>query len=159
MSRQPTRSRITARLRGFTLVELMVVLVIVGLMGVAVVLTAPGDANSLSREADTLAARLVRAQEEAILTTRVVQVVVDAHGYSFHRQSFGEWQPLDEGPFEPIAWAEGTTAMLDGKREQVSFRFEPTGGGREEQVRLTRNDQQLRVGVDAAGEVKVDAPR
>ena len=159
MSHRPTRLQRPAHLRGFTLVELMVVLVIVGLMGVAVVLTAPGDANTLSREADTLAARLVRAQEEAILTTRAVQVVVDARGYSFHRQSFGQWEALDEGPFEPVAWAEGTTAVLDGDREQVSFRFEPTGGGREEQVRLARNGQQLRIGVDAAGEVKVDASR
>src|SRR3546814_12322448 len=81
---------------GFTLVELMVVLVIVGLMGVAVVLTAPGDANTLAREADTLAARLLRAREEAILTTRPVQVVVDARGYSFERQSFGQWQRPEE---------------------------------------------------------------
>ena len=157
MSRQPTRLQRPARLRGFTLVELMVVLVIVGLMGVAVVLTAPGEGNTLSREADALAARLVRAQEEAILTTRAVQVVVDARGYSFQRQSFGQWQPLDEGPFEPVPWAEGTTAVLDGKREQVSFRFEPTGGGREEVVHLMRNDQRIRVVVDAAGEVEVDA--
>lgn len=159
MSRQPTRPRAPARLRGFTLVELMVVLVIVGLMGLAVVLTAPGDAGTLAREADTLAARLVRAQEEAILTTRAVQVVVDARGYAFARQGFGQWQPLDVGPFGPVAWAEGTAVVFDGDREQVSFRFEPTGGGRGEQVRLMRNDQQLRVSVDAAGEVKVDAPR
>lgn len=152
----PRRGRACA---GFTLVELMVVLVIVGLMGVAVVLTAPGDANTLSREADTLAARLLRAQEEAILTTRTVQVVVDAHGYSFERQSFGQWQPLQEGPFEPVAWAEGTTALLDGKREQVSFRFEPTGGSRETGVLLARHDRRLQVSVDAAGEVGVDAPR
>lgn len=137
----------------------MVVLVIVGLMGLAVVLTAPGDDGTLAREADTLAARLVRAQEEAILTTRAVQVVVDARGYAFARQGFGLWQPLDEGPFEPVEWAEGTAVVFDGNREQVSFRFEPTGGGRGEQVRLMRNDQQLQVSVDAAGEVKVDAPR
>src|SRR3546814_6836215 len=52
--------------RGFTLVELMVVLVIVGLMGAAVVLTAPDDSRTLVREADTFAARLVHAGEEAI---------------------------------------------------------------------------------------------
>lgn len=144
---------------GFTLVELMVVLVIVGLMGVAVLLTAPGDGETLVREADTLAARLVRAQEEAILTTRAVQVVVGAQGYEFARQSFGQWEPLDEGPFEPVAWTEGTTAVLEGDRKQVSFRFEPTGGGRLEHVVLARNDQRFRVSVDAAGEVEIDAPR
>ena len=144
---------------GFTLVELMVVLVIVGLMGMAVVLTAPGDRDTLARDADTLAARLVHAQEEAILTTRAVQVVVDADGYRFSRQSLGKWQPLDDGPFAPVAWAEGTTAMLAGERGQVSFRFDPTGGGRAERVRLARNGRQFEVAVDAAGEVRVDAPR
>src|SRR3546814_2976758 len=59
---------------------------------------------------------------------RVVQVTVDAHGYAFARQSFGQWQALDEGPFEPVAWTEGTTPMLDGRQLQASFRFEPTGG-------------------------------
>src|SRR3546814_10894834 len=80
--------------RGFTLVELMVVLVIVGLMGAAVVLTAPDDSRTLVREADTFAARPVHAGEEAILTARVVQVTVDAHGYAFARHSFGQWQEI-----------------------------------------------------------------
>src|SRR3546814_1140364 len=65
--------------RGFTLVELMVVLVIVGLMGAAVVLTAPDDSRTLVREADTFPARLVHAGEEAILTPRVVQVRSEEH--------------------------------------------------------------------------------
>src|SRR3546814_3990123 len=66
------------------------------LMGAAVVLTAPDDSRTLVREADTFAARLVHVGEEAILTVRVVQVMVDAHGYAFARQSFGQWQALDE---------------------------------------------------------------
>ncbi len=145
--------------RGFTLVELMVVLVIVGLMGAAVVLTAPDDSRTLVREADTFAARLMHASEEAILTARVVQVTVDAHGYAFARQSFGQWQALDEGPFEPVAWMEGTTPVLDGRQVQASFRFEPTGGSAQQRVRLARNGRQVEVAVDASGEVQVHAPR
>ena len=60
--------------------------------GAAVVLTAPDDSRTLVRETDTFAARLVHAGEEAILTARVVQVTVDAHGYAFAHQSFGQWQ-------------------------------------------------------------------
>lgn len=148
-----------AKAAGFTLVELMVVLVIVGLMGAAVVLTAPDDSRTLVREADTFAARLVHAGEEAILTARVVQVTVDAHGYAFARQSFGRWQALDEGPFEPVAWAEGTTPMLDGRQVQASFRFEPTGGSAEQRVLLARNGRQVEVAVGASGKVRVHVPR
>jgi general secretion pathway protein H len=147
-----------ARAAGFTLVELMVVLVILGLAGVAVVLTAPGEGRTLAREADALAARMVRAQEEAILTTRAVQVTVDAAGYAFARQDFGDWQPLDDGPFKPVAWRDGTSLAGDPEK-QVSFRFDPTGGTRGGEVRLHRDGQAVRVAVDASGEVVVDGLR
>src|SRR3546814_17933953 len=107
-------------------------------MGAAVVLTAPDDSRTLVREADTFAARLVHAGEEAILTARVVQVTVDAHGYAFARQSFGQWQALDEGPYEPVAWTEGTTPLLAGRTRQASFRFEPTGGSLQQRAPRAR---------------------
>lgn len=145
--------------RGFTLVELMVVLVIVGLMGVAVVLTAPDDGRTLAREADTLAARLVHASEEAILTMRTVQVTVDARGYAFAYRDMSQWRPLAQAPFEPVAWAEGTTAVLDDRRAQATFRFEPTGGSAVQEVLLVRAGRQVEVAMDAAGKVQVRARR
>lgn len=144
---------------GFTLVELMVVLVILGLAGVAVVLTAPGDQRRLAQDADTLAARLVRAQEEAILAARAVRVTVDADGYAFARQDFGAWQPLDDGPFAPVAWSDGTMLAGGDDGHQVSFHFDPVGSARTAQVRLQRDGQTLVVAVDEGGEVTVDAAR
>src|SRR5690606_7917852 len=128
--------------RGFTLVELMVVLVIVGLMGVAVVLTAPDDDQALVRDADTLAARLAHANEEAILTMRTVQVTVDSHGYAFAYQDMGQWRPLAR-PFESVSWSEGTSAVFDDRRTQATFRFEPTGGGPAQKMLLARNGRQV----------------
>lgn len=145
-----------AKAAGFTLVELMVVLVIVGLMGTVVVMTAPGS-DGLARDADTLAARLMHARDEAILGTRAVQVTVDATGYRFARQSFSQWQPLDDRPFQPVRWKEGIRPLLGQDRERVVFHFDPAGGSRATEAILSRDGRQLRVMVDVAGEVTVDA--
>ena len=141
---------------GFTLVELMVVLFIVGLMGAAVMLTAPGEVDVLTRDADTLATRLVQAQEEAILGTRAIQVVVDAAGHRVERQDFDRWEALDEAPFQAVAWTPGTAPAFDGAAERVTFRFDESGGARVAAVALQRDGQRTRVGVGDDARIHVE---
>ncbi|MCF7222619.1 GspH/FimT family pseudopilin [Marilutibacter chinensis] len=142
--------------RGFTLVELMVVLFILGIAGIAVVMTAPGE-DTLGREADRFAAGLVRAREEAILGTRAVEVTVTAQGYGFTRQHFGGWQPLREAPFRNRLWPGETRPVLPRGREQIGFRFDPTGAATAGSLVLSRGSDAIEIHVDAAGEVRTDA--
>ena len=144
------------RTSGFTLVELMVVLFIVGLMGAAVMLTAPGEGDVLARDADALATRLVRAQEEAILGTRAIQVVVDAAGHRVERQAFDRWEALDDAPFQAVAWTPGTAPAFDGAAERVTFRFDESGGARVAAVALQRDGQRTRVGVGDDARIHVE---
>ncbi|MGO4611150.1 Tfp pilus assembly protein FimT/FimU, partial [Variovorax sp. 2RAF20] len=51
---------------GFTLVELMIVLVIMGLLAGAVVRALPDGRPSLPQEAERVAAALLRARDEAV---------------------------------------------------------------------------------------------
>jgi general secretion pathway protein H len=133
----------------------MVVVVIVGLMASVAVMAAPGR-RTLAAEAEQFAARLTRAQEEAVLTNRPVGVEVTARGYAFMTRAGPRWTALDDGPFEARAWSAGVAAAVGGgERGLVSF--DATGIAEPLTVTLTREAQRMRVSVDAAGNVRVDA--
>lgn len=143
---------------GFTLVELMVTLVIMGLIAGAVALTVPDGRPRLSDEADRFAARLTRAREEAVMTNRNIDVAVTARGYSFRTLSRGAWTTLDAPPLADAAWPEGVTARLEAADGRESIRFGNDGAAGAARVVLSLEDRQIPVVVDEAGDVRIDAP-
>lgn len=144
------------RSAGFTLIELLVVVALIGLATTAVLLTLPDGNAALYRQADTFGTHLRRAQEEAILGGRAVQVGVDVAGYRFSRQEFGQWQPLDEAPFSPFAWASGIHALLPQRQETLGFRFDPTGAAEPQRLLLANDSLRVAISVDPAGVVTID---
>lgn len=139
---------------GFTLVELMMVVAIIGLAAGAVVLSVPDPRPSVGMDAERFAARLVRAREEAILTNRAVAVDADAAGYAFTSFDGARWSPLIDGPFGPEAWTPDTTvAARDGEPRVL---FDPTGAAEPVTLAVSRDGQGVVVSVDGAGEVRID---
>ena len=143
------RARAVVR-AGFTLVELMVMMTIIGLAAGAVVLSIPDPRPSVGMEAERFAARLVRAKEEAILTNRPVAVDVDRVGYRFSNFDGRDWTALN-GVFTAQTWDEGLGAP--GRARIV---FDPTGVTDPAEIRLMRDGRGRTVVVDGAGEVVVD---
>ena len=136
---------------GFTLVELMMTLVVIGLAAGAVVLSMPDPRPAVGETAERFAARLVRAREEAILTNRIVAVSADASGYEVAGFDGAEWIHLT-GPFTRQPWDEGVVAP----RRPVRIVFDATGGAEPAEVPLSRDGRTVAVQVDAAGEVTID---
>jgi general secretion pathway protein H len=84
------------RCRGFTLLELMVVLVIIGIILTFAVLSIGdgGRQDQLEQEARRLQALCSLASEEAVLRSRELGVVLQRHGYAFVDYDGEVWQPL-----------------------------------------------------------------
>ncbi|HEY0149506.1 MAG TPA: GspH/FimT family pseudopilin [Allosphingosinicella sp.] len=136
---------------GFTLVELMVVLTILGLMSAAVVLAIPDPRGGLVAEAETFAARVQAAQELAIMDNRAVALRLTPTGYGFERRAKGEWQPLTDRPFAQASWIDGTGVAAASDR----IVFDSTGLAEPLEVTLQRGGEQVGVSIAEGGEVRV----
>jgi len=136
---------------GFTLVELMVVLVIIGLMSAAVVLAIPDPRGGLVSEAETFAARARAGQERAIMDNRPVALRLTPAGYSFEQADKGAWQPMSERPFGPATWVEGTGVASPADR----IVFDSTGFAEPAEVTLKRGSEQVGVSVGEGGDIRV----
>jgi len=134
---------------GFTLLELLVVVTILGLASAAVVMSIPPD-DGLRREAETLAARARAAQEKAILDNRALALSVSAEGYKFEQRVRGDWTPVAAEPFAHHAWAEET--RVAGATRLV---FDPTGASEPIEIALQRDGRSVTVTFSSEGEVRV----
>ena len=142
--------------RGFTLIELMIVIVVIGLASAVVVWSIPDPRGRLRDEATRFAVRARAAQQSAVVDGRAVSVWVSDGGYGFDQRSHGAWASIIEKPFEVTSWGKGTHAIVanTGGRDRVMF--DSTGfADRPLDVRLTRDTEAVTVRVGADGGVKV----
>ena len=142
------------RANGFSLVEMMVVLMIMGLLASVAVLSLPGDERKLRGEAERFAARTSAARDEAIVGARPISLVVSEQGYYFERRDQGQWQQLPGRGFDLIAWDDATTVAA-GRQRVV---FDTLGlASSEAAVRLERGGRALVVRLRRDGKVALDA--
>ncbi|MGB3721203.1 MAG: GspH/FimT family pseudopilin [Pacificimonas sp.] len=95
MNHRARTSPIPARQGGFTLVETLVVLAILGaLAGVAVLSVGAGDRGAIAeRAANRLANHLTLAADESLITGAALRLSWDQDGYVFETGGEGDWQP------------------------------------------------------------------
>lgn len=137
------------RTGGFTLVELMVVLVIIGLAAAAVVLAMPEQGGSVQSEAVRFAARAKAARDRAILESRTMAVQIGRGGYEVARRADGGWRT--EAHYD---WVEATVPEVAGAGSGT-IRFDSTGLAEPAFVVLRRGDRRATVEIGGDGGVRV----
>ena len=99
--------------RGFTLLELMVVIVIIGVVITFGLLSVGGNQDPNREEARRLSALLEMLSDEAILTSQVLGIRFDQDGYGFYRFEGSKWHDLSEDPlFRERRLPESTKVQL-----------------------------------------------
>ena len=91
--------------RGFTLVELLVVLLVMALLTGLTALALPRSGqDSMQREAERLAALLDAARQQAAARGEPLAWAPGAAGYTFLQPSPAGWVPLNDAPLIARAW-------------------------------------------------------
>ncbi|MGF1525321.1 MAG: GspH/FimT family pseudopilin [Candidatus Competibacterales bacterium] len=133
--------------RGFTLLELLVVLVIMGLASLVVppVLSGIGDTLALKGGARQLAAGLRRARSQAVTQQRPVRLMVDLERRQFQLDA-GRWIDLPAPGVATVALHTAQSEVLDDQR--AGIRFFPDGSATGGHVVLDNGRLAYRVNVD-----------
>ena len=103
------------RSHGFTLIEILVVVVIVGILTGVVLLGVGGIGSDQAgrRALDRLSASLEMMCDQALLSGSARGLRFHAGGYDFWRYADGRWQPLPAGGRPPAAlWPDEARANV-----------------------------------------------
>lgn len=137
-------SRPQRREAGFTLVELVVAIAIIGIASAAIMLAMPGPADAVAREAARVAAHAVAARDLAIITGQAVELV----------PAPGGWATRTAAPVPGAAGLRLADGLRLASEPAGPIRFDPTGLATPAQLTLAGpGGHRARVTIDAAGQI------
>lgn len=134
------KSRLNLHHKGFTLLELLVVLVVISIAtGLIVVRGTPGDSRYLQAQSEKLSQILRIAQQQALLKSRTIRFSLLKDGFQFEQNEADRWLPITEEPLlRPRKWDNpALSAKLVEEGRAVAFlTIEPQQGLTNQQVVL-----------------------
>lgn len=97
---------------GFTLLEVLVVLVIISVVIGFAVLSVDTGPEELRREGNRFASLLELTAEEAVMNGREYRVILHRHGYAFEYLQDGKWQRSEDELLRPRQLPDGMALEL-----------------------------------------------
>jgi general secretion pathway protein H len=122
-------ARALRKASGFTLVELMVVMVIIGLtLGLVSLNAVPSPRQDLQKEAQRIALLLQLARDEAIVRNRLVTFEANSERYHFLVRNETRWDPLP---------GDDLLRERSFKNAPLQLLLDPTSAGTTNPLRIT----------------------
>jgi general secretion pathway protein H len=161
----------TGNKRGFTLIEMLVVVFIIGLLSSVVVLAMPMGRDSLRQDTRALTARIKLVAQESVMNGAATGVLITPEGYNFYRLDAGKWIAMTgDRLFRPQTWRKGVVADVvragnaapapsvfeRGKPPAPNVVFDPTGLATPFSVSLVEDGEHFVVSNTAKGEVVIN---
>lgn len=123
---------------GFTLIEVMVVVAIVGLMAWVIVLQLPDspEDESLEDTAEVFLQQFQHVREQSLLRHWIAGVEFQPNGFRFVRFQNQQWQVINQAPVTPVELPEGMELvfipgdfrLLENEEALESLTFQDTEG-------------------------------
>lgn len=159
----PVNARVCNSKNGFTLIEILVVVIIIGIaLSLAVAKLYPDENERLREETDRAVAMLEAARDEAAFSGHTIAFNISENTLTFYerdtRSAEIKWLPVNNPQLEARPFAEGISAALrlGGSGGQTSDKnalalFQPAGVGAPFEVLLASNFGQRVIVADALG--------
>ncbi|SHH40053.1 type II secretion system minor pseudopilin GspH [Massilia sp. CF038] len=150
-------------MRGFTLIEIMVVMVIIGItLGMVSINAIPSPRQNLQAEASRIALLLQLARDEAIVRNRLVAFEADSEHYRFLVRNEQTWDPvtkddlLRERPFKssPVNLLIDPASAGTGNPMRITFGREPVD--KPFVLTMTSGDASVAIRADGIGHFVVE---
>jgi general secretion pathway protein H len=139
--------------RGFTLIELIVVMAVLGLLAGLVMTRGPMRSHTLTQRAavQALAGGLREARSRAVATNRPIEFAVDIEHKTFR---IGDGQPTRLPPEYGMSMISAAGRRISDTK--AAIRFDPDGSSTGGRIELATGTRQIRIGVDwLSGKVSV----
>lgn len=151
----------TCRQRGFTLIEILVVLAILGVtLGLVRINAMPDDGETLRNEAVRLALLIEQAANEARAKGTTFACVIDKRGYYFLQKNQKVWEEVKDDILRPRLWPEDVMVIglkIDGQANINGQRILLSSSGYNSAfvVELKLNRHRVAIGGTTTGRIRV----